>query len=79
MFLCFIDLRKANDFVDRTLFWQVLARFRTPAQTIKVIRQFPYRIRDCVRNNDVVYLKWFKGVPELTAKFSVESAGQMYN
>ena len=40
LFLCFIDLRKADDSVDRTLFWQVLTRFGVPPQMIEVIRQF---------------------------------------
>ena len=38
LFLCFIDLQKAYDSVDRTLLWQVLARFGTPPQMIEVIR-----------------------------------------
>ena len=38
LFLCFIDLQKVYDSVDRTLLWQVLARFGTPPQMIEVIR-----------------------------------------
>ena len=38
LFLCFIDLRKAYDSVDRTLFWQVLARFGVRPQILDLIR-----------------------------------------
>ena len=38
--LCFIDLLKTNDSVDRPLPWQVLARFGVPPQMKRVIRQF---------------------------------------
>ena len=47
-FLCFIDLQKAYDSVDRTLLWQVLARVGTPPQMIEVIRQFHDGMRACV-------------------------------
>ena len=51
--LCFIDLQKTYDSVDRTLLWQVLARFGTPPQMIEeVIRQFHDGMRACVRSDD---------------------------
>ena len=47
-----VDLRKAYDLVDRTLLWQVLARFGTPPQMTEVIRQFHDGTRARVRSND---------------------------
>ena len=38
--ICFIDLAKAHDSVDRVLLWEVLARFGVPPRMIKVIRMF---------------------------------------
>ena len=52
LFLCFIDLQKAYDSVDRTLLWQVLARFGTSPQMIEVIRQFHDGMRACARSDD---------------------------
>ena len=52
LFLCFIDLQKVYDSVDRTLLWQVLTRFGTPPQMIEVIRQFHDGMRACVRSDD---------------------------
>ena len=52
LFLCFIDLQKAYDSVDRTLLEQGLARFGTPPQMIEVIRQFHDGMRACVRSDD---------------------------
>ena len=52
LFLCFIDVQKAYDSVDRTLLGQVLARFGTPPQMIEVIRQFHDGMRACVRSDD---------------------------
>ena len=52
LFLCFIDLQKAYDSVDRTRLWQVLARFGAPPQRIEVIRQFHDGMRACVRSDD---------------------------
>ena len=40
LFVCFIDLIKAYDSVDRTLLWTVLAHFGVPQNIISIIRQF---------------------------------------
>ena len=40
MCMCFIDLQKAYDSVDRELIWVVLARFGVPEKMSTVIRQF---------------------------------------
>ena len=60
LFLCFIDLQKAYDSVDRTPLWQVLARFGTPPQMIEVIRQFHDGMRACVRSDDGRCSEWFE-------------------
>ena len=60
LFLCFIDLQKAYDSVDRTLLWQVLARLGTPPQMIEVIRQFHDGMRACVRSDVGRCSKWFE-------------------
>ena len=59
LFLCFIILQKEYDSVDRTLLWQVLARFGVPVQRIEVIRQFHDGRRACVRN-DNGRSEWFE-------------------
>ena len=50
--LCYIDLQKAYDCVDRSLLWQILARYGVPRRIIAVIRQFHEGIRACVRNDN---------------------------
>ena len=50
--LCFIDLQKAYDSVDRSLLWEILARYGVPRQMIAVIRQFHEGMRACVRNDN---------------------------
>ena len=50
--LCFIDLQKAYDSVDRSLLWQILARYGVPRRMIAVIRQFHEGMRACVRNEN---------------------------
>ena len=38
LYMCFIDLTEAYDSVDRTLLWDVLARFGVPPRMLAVIR-----------------------------------------
>ena len=54
LLLCYIDLQKAYDSVDRTLQWQVLARFGVQPQIIRVIREFYEGMRAFVPNDDDV-------------------------
>ena len=58
--MCFIDLQKAYDTVDRTFLWQVLIRIGVPSQMIAVIRQLHDGMRACVRPDDGVCLDWFE-------------------
>ena len=60
LFMCFIDLQKAYDTVDRTLLWKVLTRIGVPPQIIAVIRQFHDGMITCVRPDDGVYSDWFE-------------------
>ena len=46
LYMCFADLTKACDSVDRTLFWAVLARFGVPPKMLAVIRHFHDGTRD---------------------------------
>ena len=52
--VCFIDLTKSHDPVDRSLLWRVLARFGVPRNIISVIRRFHDDMRACVRFDDRV-------------------------
>ena len=60
LFMCFIDVQKAYDTVDRTLLWQVLTRIGVPPQMIAVIQQFHDGRRACVRPDDGVCSDWFE-------------------
>ena len=55
LIMCFIDLQKAYDTVDRTLLWQVLTRIGVPPQMIAVIQQVDDGITACVQPDDGVY------------------------
>ena len=52
LYLCFIDLTKAYDSVDRTLLWNALARFGVPPRMLAVICQFHNGMQACVRLDD---------------------------
>ena len=57
--VCFIDLTKAYDSVDRTLLWTALVRFGVPQNMISAIRRLHDGMRACVRPDDRVCSKWF--------------------
>ena len=59
LFMCFIDLQKAYDTVDRTLLWEVFTRIGVPPQMIAIIQQFHDRMIACVRPDDGVCFDWF--------------------
>ena len=59
LYMCFIDLTKAYDSIDRTLLRTVLARFGVPQNMIAAISQFQDGMRACVRLDDWVYPRWF--------------------
>ena len=52
LYMCFIDLTKAYDSVDRSLLWDVLARLGVPPRMLAVIRQFHDGMQACVRLDD---------------------------
>ena len=59
LYVCFIDLTKAYDSVDRTLLWTVFAGIGVPHNMISVIRQVHDGMRACVRLDDRVCSRSF--------------------
>ena len=57
--MCFSDLQKAYDSVDRELLRVVLTRFGVPEKMLTVIRQFHEGIRARVRTDDGEHSEWF--------------------
>ena len=57
--ICFIDLAKAYDSVDRVLLWEILARFGVPPRMIKVIRMSHGGMRARVQLDDGDFSAWF--------------------
>ena len=58
--MCFVDLQKAYDSVDRELLWKVLARAGVPEEMIAVIRQFHDGMQAQVRMDDGELSEWFE-------------------
>ena len=58
--MCFIDLQKTHDSVDRELLWKVLARIGVPQTMIEVIRQFHDGMRARVRTDDGECSEWLE-------------------
>ena len=59
LFLCFIDIQRAYESVDRNLQWQVLSRVGVPPQMITVIREFHDGMKVCIRSSDGICSKPF--------------------
>ena len=57
--MCFVDLQKAYDSVDRDLLWEVLRRFGVPDPMLAVVRQFHDGMRARVRTDDGELSEWF--------------------
>ena len=60
LYMCFVDLQKAYDSVDRELLWKVLARAGVPSVMIDVIHQFHDGMRARVRMDDWELSEWFE-------------------
>ena len=63
--ICFINLAKAYDSVDRVLLWEILARFGGPPRMIKVIRMSHDGMRARVQLYDGDFSAWFNVCQEL--------------
>ena len=58
--MCFVDLQKAYESVDRELLWKVLARASVPEEMIAVVRQFHDGVQAWVRMDDGELSDWFE-------------------
>ena len=76
--ICFIDLAKAYDSVDRVLLWEVLARFGVPPRMIKGIRMFHDGMRARVQLDDGDFSAWFNVCQGLPARMCVPAAIVQY-
>ena len=60
LYTCFVDLKKSYDFVDRSLFLVVLARFGVPPVMVDIVLQFHDSMRACVRLDGGRVSEWFE-------------------
>ena len=58
--MCFVNLQKAYDSVDRELLWKVLTRAGIPEEMIAVIRQFHDGVQAQVRMDDGEFSDWLE-------------------
>ena len=63
--MCFIDLQKAYDSVDRELSWEVLTLPGVRTKMLRIIRNFLDGMRARVRTNDGAHSEWFHGTQGL--------------
>ena len=60
LYTCFVDLQKAYDSVDRSLFWVVLAGFGVLPVMVDIVRQFHDGMRAYVRLDRGRVSVWFE-------------------
>ena len=65
LYMCFVDLQKAYDSVDRELLWKVLARAGAPPVMIDVIHQFHDGMWARVHMDDGELSEWFEATQGL--------------
>ena len=63
--MCFVDVHKVYDPVNRELLWKVLARAGVPSVIIDVIRQLHDGMRARVHMYDGELSEWFEVTQEL--------------
>eukprot|EP00903_Cladosiphon_okamuranus_P019178 g17640.t1 len=71
LYMCFIDLQKAYDSVDRELLWKVLTRAGIPAEMIAVIRKFHVGMRARVCMDDGELSDWFPSAEGLARMMTI--------
>ena len=64
-YVCFIDLQKAYDSVDRELSWEALTLPGVRTKMLRIIRNFLDGMRARVRTNDGAHSEWFDGTQGL--------------